>query len=169
MPGLVVDVLEQGHQLVTEDFIVVGAAEPPRVAELEERDLADGADLLVGGGGLAGDPGPADDQLLRQVAHRRRLLGLLGGGQGLPGVLVAEVVFTRLAPLDVGDVEGGGLGTLLAFHDASPPGPGRIRNRNSRLPIRTTRPSAIDGGTDTATTKPRRRLPARFPSSVNSL
>src|SRR4051812_13676284 len=43
VPGLVVDVLQQGHQLVAEDLVVVGAAEPARGAELGEGDLADGA------------------------------------------------------------------------------------------------------------------------------
>ncbi len=70
VPGLVVDVLEQRHQLVAEDLVVVRTAQPARVAELQERDLADRADLLVGRRRLAERARTADDQLLGQLAHR---------------------------------------------------------------------------------------------------
>src|SRR3954451_16062121 len=46
VPRLVVNVLQQGHQLVAEDLVIVGATVPARVPELEEGELAEGARLL---------------------------------------------------------------------------------------------------------------------------
>ena len=81
MPGLSVDVLEQRHQLVAEDLVIVGTTQPARIAEFEERDLADRANLLVGRRRLPQGARRADDQLLGQLADRRRS----GDSSGAPG------------------------------------------------------------------------------------
>src|SRR6185437_7223746 len=76
--------------------------------------------LLAGRLGLARAARPADDELLRQVADRRRLVIPLGGTQVLMGVLFAEVVLARLAAFDVGDVKRGRLRAFLTFHGINP-------------------------------------------------
>ncbi len=102
--------------------VVVRAAQPALAAELEERDPADRAGLLIDLGQLLG--GLADGHLLghllgqgrRHAADAGRLAGRRG--QILPRVVLAEVQFLRLAAGEFRDVERGRLLALLAFHAA---------------------------------------------------
>src|SRR5437660_217554 len=64
--GLAVDVLQKGSQFLPELLIIVGAAEPAGVAEVDELDAAE----------------------LALAVHHRGLVGLLGGG-GPAGALGA--------------------------------------------------------------------------------
>src|ERR671917_148310 len=69
MPDLVVDVLQQRHQLVAEDLVIVGAPQPSRVPEFQVGDLAERAGLLVGGA-TNPPPAPAGTLLCRLASLR---------------------------------------------------------------------------------------------------
>src|SRR5262249_31323029 len=133
VPGLVVNVLQEGHELVAKYLVIVGAPQPPRVAEFQECDVADRTRLLVRRRGLARYAGGAG-QLLGQFAHRRALRRLLRRRQVLAGVFVAEVVLARLAAFDIGDMKGRRLGALVALHGTTPPSRGGLARMTAAPP-----------------------------------
>mgnify|MGYP003340474870 CR=1 FL=1 len=113
------DVGDEGLELALELDVVVRAAEPPLIAELEEGDAAHVAAALVEGGEVVGDL-PHAQRRRERPSLAASLAGVAGLLLGLvevgPGVLLAEVHLANAPRLEFRDVEHGRIVTLLALH-----------------------------------------------------
>ncbi len=120
MPGSTMDVGQQWFQLFSKMSVVVGAPQTSAFSEISERHPAHRAFFAIGFLQFLKFRLPL--QLLRNhLSERRWGCGSLATGEEFPGVILAQVQDDR--PLRVGqlgDVEGGRLLAMHAFHSASP-------------------------------------------------
>jgi hypothetical protein len=106
--GIAVDTFQERQELLTELFVVVRAAKPAAITELDELDATVGTFSV------------RQTRVLARLFARTGLHGRLIAWrliEILVGALLTQMEFVKLLFADhFGDVQSGGLGTLVALH-----------------------------------------------------